>query len=116
MSADDLFADGKKLGGEGKYEEAIASYDKAIEIDPTDSYELTFKGYEFAKQGDNDHKGFVTITSHWYAQGKRDFSFPHAAAYNDAIKCFDKALKSDPNNMLAEEAKHAVLRKQKKGW
>ena len=34
MSAKDLFADGKKLSGEGKYEEAIASYDKAIELDP----------------------------------------------------------------------------------
>ena len=34
MSANDLFVDGKKLSGEGKYEEAIASYDKAIELDP----------------------------------------------------------------------------------
>ena len=116
MSAKDLFADGKKLSGEGKYEEAIASYDKAIELDPTDSYELTFKGYEFAKQGDNDHKSFVSITSHWYEQGKRNFSFPHAAAYSDAIECFDKALKSDPDNRLADEEKNEVLRKQKNGW
>ena len=34
MSADDLFADGKKLGSEGKHKDAIACYDKAIEIDP----------------------------------------------------------------------------------
>ena len=93
-----------------------ACFNKAIELDPTDSYEWMFKGYEFLKHGDDDHAAFASITSHWYAQGKRDFSFPRAAAYDDAIKCFDKAFKSDPGNTLAEEMKNLTLSKQKNGW
>ena len=32
-----------------------ACFNKAIELDPTDSYEWMFKGYEFLKHGDDDH-------------------------------------------------------------
>ena len=34
IKANDLFVEGKRLHDAGKYEEAIASYDKAIEIKP----------------------------------------------------------------------------------
>ena len=71
MSADDLFADGKKLGGEGKYEEAIASYDKAIEIDP----------------------------KHAKAQRNKGLALNKLERYEDAITCYDKAIEIDQKDV-----------------
>ena len=88
MSADDLFADGKKLGGEGKYEEAIASYDKAIEIDPKYTKAWINKGNALRKLG----------------------------RHEDAIVCYDRAIELDPKNTLAEVMKAGVESKQNKGW
>jgi len=34
IKANDLLVEGKKLSDEGKYEEAVASFDKALEIKP----------------------------------------------------------------------------------
>jgi len=67
---DTLFEEGNDLLGEGKYEEAISIYDKALVIDPNHVPTLSNKGFALLNLGLNQ----------------------------EALEYFDKALAIDPNN------------------
>jgi len=68
-TTESLYAKGTTLLKQGKYNEAIECYDKAIEIDP------------YHKEAWNGKGGALL------ALGK----------YNEAIECFDKVITIDPN-------------------
>jgi tetratricopeptide (TPR) repeat protein len=74
------------LHREGKYQEAIECYDKALKSDPNNVYVLFYKGVVFSNQG----------------------------KYQEAIECYDKILEIDPNNVDVLNYKGNALYDQKK--
>jgi len=67
----------------GKYEEAVASFDKALEINPNNLKTLSNKGVALARLGKHE----------------------------EAVACFDKALKINPNDFDILANKDLVLAK-----
>jgi Tfp pilus assembly protein PilF len=72
---------GLELHGLGKYNEAILSYNKSIEIDPK----------------------YVRA---WLNKG---LAFHYLGKYNESINCYDKALEIDPNCAAAWNNKGSIL-------
>jgi len=72
IKANDLLVEGKRLYDARKYEEAVASFDKAIEIDP--------------KNADA-----------WNHKGNAIYYF---SRFDDAIACYDKAIEIDPKKFF----------------
>ena len=99
----------------GKVEEATECFSKATELDPTDSYEWTVKGYKTEKGADGHHMMFAHYVQESHFEGKR-VHMPSAADYDEAIKCYDKAIEIYPDNSVAAQGKEDVSSKQKKGW
>jgi tetratricopeptide (TPR) repeat protein len=81
-----LLKKANKYFEEGKYEKAMESYDKLIELDPQSFYAWS-------------NKGFI------YSLTKKD---------DDALKCFDKALEIDSYNADVWFLRGLVLSKIKK--
>ena len=99
----------------GKVEEATECFSKATELDPTDSYEWTVKGYKTEKDADGHHQMFVHYVEKSYSEGKR-VHMPRAADYDEAIKCYNKAIEIYPDNSVAAQGKEDVSKKQENGW
>ncbi|MCJ7444802.1 MAG: tetratricopeptide repeat protein [Methanotrichaceae archaeon] len=72
-TAEEWFSKGNVLGMQGKFDEAIQAYDKAIDLDP------------------NFAKGWKTKGSALFGLGK----------YDEAIAAYDKAIQLDPNDAEA---------------
>ena len=102
--ADNWFNKGWDLGRLGKYEEAIKSYDKAIEIDPNHEaawynkgvalgelgkHEESIKCYDRAIEIDPNHEAA------WYNKG---WNLGRLGKHEEAIKSYDKATEIDPND------------------
>jgi len=116
IKANDLLVEGKGLYDAGKYEEAIASFDKALEIKPKfadvwnskgdalrglKKYEEAVTSYDKAIEADPKNAGA------WVNKGivlRIDLS-----RHNDAIASFDKAIEIDPKNAGAWNHKGNVL-------
>ena len=81
-TAQDWDNKGYTLYSQGKYEEAIKCFDKALEINPQDAYAWCNKGNSL------------------YSQGK----------YEEAIKCFDKALEINPKFESAKDTKKMTMK------
>jgi len=99
----------------GNAEEATTCFGKATEIDPTDSYEWTVKGYKTEQGADGHHQMFLHYVQQSYSEGKR-VHMPRAADYDEAIKCYNKAIEIDPDNSVAKQRKGIVSNKQESGW
>lgn len=67
----------------GKYQEALESFDKFLELDPNDVDVLFVKGYSLMLLGKNQ----------------------------EALKCYEKALELDPDFEAAKKAKSDLLLK-----
>ncbi|HEY9872806.1 MAG TPA: tetratricopeptide repeat protein [Candidatus Obscuribacterales bacterium] len=72
---------GDGLDRVGKYYQAIASFDKALEVRPTDYWA-------------------------WYRRGE---ALRQMRRYQDAIACFDKALEIRPDDRNTLNSKHLSL-------
>jgi tetratricopeptide (TPR) repeat protein len=84
-----LIEDGNKHFSDGKYEEALKSYQNATEID-----------------GEN-------VTA-WNNMGR---TYAELEKYNEALGCYDKAIQVDPKSSVAFRNKAAVYKKnQMKPW
>ena len=81
IKSNDLLVEGKKLKDEDKHEEAITSFDKAIEIKP-----------EFADV--------------WYNKGE---TLQKLEKYEEAVACYDKVIEIDPNNDLPGDEKVNIV-------
>ena len=99
-----LFAKGEILGGQGKYKEAIECFDKILSIEP---------GFEMAQTKKNEIKKAMeametvpdntlsdkeALAEEWT---KKCDTFFKAGNYEEALKCSDKALEIDADNVVA---------------
>lgn len=81
-TVDELNSKGVDLAEQGRYEEAVAVFDKAIEIDPEYAYAWSNKGNVLSDMG----------------------------KYDEAIAAFDRAIEIDPEYAVAWYKKAEALR------
>jgi len=102
-SADYWLAEARQHSLQGSYEEAVASYDKALELDSTNATILIGKGLALANLGrfneaiDNFDQAMLFDSSNadiWYFKGLALSS--GLAKHDSSIDCFDKALEINP--------------------
>lgn len=88
----------------GKYEQAIADFDKAIELKPLHSVFYQNRGRIYRKQGDNDraivdfNKTIELKPDDALAYYERGIAYANKAQYSEAIADFDKATELNPND------------------
>ena len=98
-----------------KHEEAIGSYDKAIEIDPDNVYAWNNKGTALGELGRHDEalKCFDKILEidpeNAHAWNNKGVALGRLSRYDEALECFSKAIEIDPNNARIWSNKGATL-------
>ena len=99
--------DGKGLAFEGlnKPEEAMKAYDKAIEINPQDSMALKYKK-ALSLSNTGKLSDSVTESQDLVSQGAM---LAQSGQYDKAMKVFDKAIESNPQNSAAWSCKGITL-------
>ncbi|NEU73603.1 tetratricopeptide repeat protein [Hassallia byssoidea VB512170] len=100
----DLLINLGKLQSAGQdYKQAIASYDKALEIKPDEHYAWNFRGYALENLGRNEEaiasydKALEFKPDDHYAWNFRGIALRDLGRYEEAIASFDKALSIKPD-------------------
>ncbi|MEQ8187231.1 MAG: tetratricopeptide repeat protein [Candidatus Eremiobacterota bacterium] len=120
ISADEWNTKGLDFFNQGKYEEAIKYYDKALDIEPEHVKTWHNKGVLLKKLGKNteaiecydkvleiDPEALNT----WYNRG---IILKELGQNEEAMKCYDKALESNPGYFYAWNNKGSILYNQGK--
>jgi len=114
-SATDYLKQGVTLFEEGKYEQAIDEYTKAIELDPnlTDAYYNRGLAYLMTKQYDlalaDFNKAIELDPKMSTAWSGRGMALAGLGRYKEALEAYDKALEINPNDQLAKESREGLL-------
>jgi tetratricopeptide (TPR) repeat protein len=115
-SASEWFDKGFNLGEQGRYQEAIEAYDKALKIDPQYKFAWLNKGWALNNLGryqeaieayDKALKIDPKYKSAWNNKGN---ALRNLGRYQEAIEAYDKILKIDPKYKSAWNGKGAALR------
>ena len=115
IKANDLLVEGKRLYDAGKYEEAIASFDKALEIKPEfadvwnskgDALRLLKKYEESIASYDKAIEADPKNADAWVNKG---IALRKLERHDDAIVCYDKAIEIDPKHAGAWNMKGVTL-------
>lgn len=91
----------------GDYKNAIASYNKAIELDPTNSYSYTNRGYAYVELGElnlafADYIEAIELNpDDYFAYNNRGLIFQSRSDYDRAIEDFTMAIQINPETILA---------------
>jgi tetratricopeptide (TPR) repeat protein len=94
---------GKKLSDVGRYEEAIGSYDRALEIDGNSSYAWFGRGCSLAELGKHEEaissydRALEIDPNYFYSWYNRGNSLALSGKCEEAISSYDCALKIDAN-------------------
>lgn len=89
------------------YKNAIASYNKAIELDLKDSYSYTNRGYAYVELGELDlafadyNEAIELNPEDYFAYNNRGLIFQSRSDYDRAIEDFTIAIQIDPETILA---------------
>jgi len=104
-SSTELIIKGDSLFNQGKYEEAIAYFDKVLALDPNDRDMLYYKGISL--EGLGKHEEAIAYFDKVLALDQNDtdtltykgISLESLGKHEEAITYFDKVLALDPNNV-----------------
>ena len=92
--------------GTGKYKEAVADYNRALDIDPVnyEAFQGLAKAYEdqgLMEDAENTYKRAIDMQpSNWIGYYSLGIFYSHYSHFNEAIIQFKKAIKLNPNNYL----------------
>jgi tetratricopeptide (TPR) repeat protein len=112
---DSLNNKGLDLSRQGKYQEAIEWYDKALAVDPNYIYALNGKGVALNNLGKNKEaieyydKALRIDPNNVYPLTGKGWAFANLGQYHEAIEYYDKALAVDPNFTYAQNNKKIAL-------
>ncbi|NPV51307.1 MAG: tetratricopeptide repeat protein [Candidatus Methanofastidiosum sp.] len=104
LSAMDYYNEGVSLYDQGRYDEAIIKFERALEIDPTNKEAWAYKGISLDDIGRYSDALFcydkaIAIDPYyivpWYNKG---ILIGNQGQYLDAITCFDRVISIDPND------------------
>eukprot|EP01138_Halocafeteria_seosinensis_P014815 gb/GECG01015123.1/.p1 GENE.gb/GECG01015123.1/~~gb/GECG01015123.1/.p1 ORF type:complete len:579 (+),score=129.83 gb/GECG01015123.1/:1-1737(+) len=107
---------GNKALQEQRFDEAIAHYNKAIELDPSQHVFFSNRSAAYLSKGDaqnafEDANKCVEIQPNWPKGYSRKGAALHALGrYDEAITTYDEGLKQDPNNDSLKSGKEEVLK------
>jgi Flp pilus assembly protein TadD len=100
---------GKRLLEQGKFEVAIAEFQKAAAVDPKDGAVQLNLGYAYerAKRIDDAiaayHRSIELEQNNFYARNNLGVLYDKQGKYDEAIAEFQNALKIYPNNVMAQK-------------
>jgi tetratricopeptide (TPR) repeat protein len=106
---------GTDLNRQGLYEDAIDSFDKAIEIDPTNAKAWNNKGYAFMFLGNNNeslyyfNKAIDLDPKYAIAWNNKATALINTGMYEEAIYCSEWVIEMDPNDADAWNNKGTAL-------
>ena len=107
VSADYHFQLGRLEDAQGKYEQAMANYELAVELDPLHQHALFHLAYAYDLRGDEDaaidyYKQILKITpTHINALLNLAVLYEDKDKYEKALKCVDIVLRAHPNHKKA---------------
>jgi tetratricopeptide (TPR) repeat protein len=119
-TADDWYKKGYALAKQGKYDDAIQAFDKAIQLNPNFANAWNNKGWILAKQGKYDDaiqacdKAIQLAPKNDSVWSIKGYALAKQGKYDDAIQAFDKAIQLDPQDTFDWYAKGWVLDNQDK--
>jgi tetratricopeptide (TPR) repeat protein len=99
---------GNAFNTQGKYDEAIQCFDKAIELDPKYADAWIGKAMNLGNLGRYDEalqaseraiESNPNLASTWYEKG--EILSERLGKYDEAIECFDKMIELNPNDAVA---------------
>ncbi|SVE52870.1 uncharacterized protein METZ01_LOCUS505724, partial [marine metagenome] len=108
---------GNALSTLSRKDDAIACYDKAIEIDPKDAYYYYNKGIALSSLKKYEEaivsldKTIEIKPGHVDAWRKKAFALRKLERYDDAMMCYDKAVKINPKDATVWKAIRTTLKK-----
>lgn len=106
-SFDDWFIKGRAEFEKGEYREAINSWTKAIEKNPTNTYAYSARGLAYAKLKEPDkavenyNKAIDLEPKNAVAYGNRGVSFVKLQRYDNALKDYNKGIELTPQKVPA---------------
>ncbi len=121
--SEDIYGLNKKgsfLYDQGKYQEAIDCYDKALRVNPNNKYALNGKGIALNSQGKYQEaieyydKALRVNPNYFEALYNKGFALKKIGKYQEAIEYYDKTLVIDPNHVYALNGKGLALYDQGK--
>jgi len=104
LSAMDYYNEGVSLYDQGRYDEAIIKFERAIEIDPTNKEAWLYKGLSLDDLGRYPealicYDKAIALDPYyvipWYNKG---IILGNQGHYSDSIICFDRVISIDPND------------------
>jgi tetratricopeptide (TPR) repeat protein len=115
QTAVDLFNKGVALDAQGKYDEALQAFDKAIEINPQLAEAWVAKGVVLMAQGKYDEaiqaydKAIEIDPQDVNVWNNKGVALNDLGKHNEAIQAYDKAIELDSNDALTWNNKGVAL-------
>ena len=114
ITAEKYYYNGIDFSSQGKYDEAIESFDEAIRLDPNDAKAWNSKGNALNSQGKYDEaiesfEEAIRLDPNdavaWYNKGN---ALNSQGKYDEAIRAYDKVKKLDYSPALSSDAVKAI--------
>lgn len=111
----EILSEGRKLLTEKRYEEALETFNKALEINPKDEFALSRKGYILGNLGRYEealeafNKVLDINPKNAFALSRKGVALGSLGMYEDALEVFNKALEIKPKDEFSLSLKGAAL-------
>lgn len=102
--AESIKNDGNRLMKEGKYNEALLQYNRAITFDPKNPIFYCNRAAAYIRLGDNERaitdckSALVYNTNYGKAYGRLGIAYSNLGKYNEAQQAYAKAIELEPDN------------------
>ncbi|NJO74359.1 MAG: tetratricopeptide repeat protein [Leptolyngbyaceae cyanobacterium RM1_406_9] len=116
LTADDHATEGEAFYFEGRYEDALKSYDKALQLQPNNptvwiNRAITLRRLQRCEEAIASHDKALELapnsTRAWYTKG---YTLKTFQRYEAALACYDQTLKLDPNAFRTWDNRGSVLK------